>query len=157
MNEEKFVEEINDIGFTLWEGRFDPECIEELNKWAEENYPPERGHDKNMKWFGWETVKDMTPEEIAEVDWAYYWTDEPKGNHFIDNIIKPDLGKAADAAFGAGILAMQAYQKAKRMEAKLLPKSQIQKVYSANPEAADFYRQRHQSFRQQRETYHPIA
>jgi len=102
MNEEKFVEEINDIGFTLWEGRFDPECIEELNKWAEENYPPERGHDKNMKWFGWETVKDMTPEEIAEVDWAYYWTDEPKGNHFIDNIIKPDLGKCADAAFGAG-------------------------------------------------------
>jgi|SaaInl5LU_22_DNA_1037371.scaffolds.fasta_scaffold19867_2 xylulokinase len=65
--------------------------------------------------------------------------------------------RAVDAAFGAGILAMQAYQKAKRMEAKLLPKSQIQKVYSANPEAADFYRQRHQSFRQQRETYHPIA
>ena len=111
MNEEKFVEEINDIGFTLWEGRFDPECIEELNKWAEENYPPERGHDKNMKWFGWETVKDMTPEEIAEVDWAYYWTDEPKGNHFIDNIIKPDLGKCADAAFGAARRAILLCQK----------------------------------------------
>jgi ectoine hydroxylase-related dioxygenase (phytanoyl-CoA dioxygenase family) len=96
MNKEKFINEINHIGFTVHENVFDHDMIVDLNEYAS-TLQPQRGHDKNMKWYGWNNVEDMkNPKE--EIDWAYYWT--PHVNHpHIENI-KHQLSPMADAAFG---------------------------------------------------------
>ncbi len=101
MDKERFVNEINDIGFTVHENAFDADCIRELNDYAS-TFEAERGHTKDLKWYGWNNILDMKQkgEDPKNIDWAYYWTAEPEGNHFIDNVIKPELGKCADAAFG---------------------------------------------------------
>jgi len=96
MDKEKFINEINHIGFTVHENVFDHDMIVDLNEYAS-TLQPQRGHDKNMKWYGWNNVEDMkNPKE--EIDWAYYWT--PHVNHpHIENI-KHQLSPMADAAFG---------------------------------------------------------
>jgi len=96
MDKEKFINEINHIGFTVHENVFDHNMIVDLNEYAS-TLQPQRGHDKNMKWYGWNNVEDMkNPKE--EIDWAYYWT--PHVNHpHIENI-KHQLSPMADAAFG---------------------------------------------------------
>jgi len=96
MDKEKFINEINHIGFTVHENVFDHNMIVDLDEYAS-TLQPQRGHDKNMKWYGWNNVEDMkNPKE--EIDWAYYWT--PHVNHpHIENI-KHQLSPMADAAFG---------------------------------------------------------
>jgi len=96
MDKEKFINEINHIGFTVHENVFDHDMIVNLDEYAS-TLQPQRGHDKNMKWYGWNNVEDMkNPKE--EIDWAYYWT--PHVNHpHIENI-KHQLSPMADAAFG---------------------------------------------------------
>ena len=102
MDENRFVKEINDIGFTVHSDTFDKDCIQELNEYAS-TFAPERGHTRDLKWYGWNQIQEQVAEgkdPHKEIDWAYFWTDEPKENHFIDNVIKPKLGKCADAVFG---------------------------------------------------------
>ena len=86
MDREKFINEINDTGFTVHRDVFDPNIIQELNEYAQ-TIPPERGHDKNMKWHGWQECKQLE-NPVTDVDWAYYWT------HQIDH---PHLDKIKDA------------------------------------------------------------
>ena len=98
MDREKFINEINHIGFTVHENVFDISIIEELNNYAK-TLNPERGHDKKMNWFGWNKVEKMeNPAE--EVDWAYYWT--PHVHHPHVEKIKDQLSPMADATFGEG-------------------------------------------------------
>jgi len=102
MNQTRFVDDINDVGFTVHQDVFDKDCISELNQYAS-TFAPERGHTKDLKWWGWNQISEQIEKgknPHNEIDWAYFWTAEPKGNNFIDNIIKPELGKCADAAFG---------------------------------------------------------
>lgn len=65
------------------------------------------------------------------------------------------LPRATDAAFGASVLAMQAHRKTTGITNQSSASSHIHKTYLPNPDEVDFYRQRHQAFRQQRETFHP--
>ena len=96
MDKEKFVGEINDIGFTVHQNVFDPVMINELRQFSE-TLGPERGHDMNKKWYGWNTVKQMkNPEQ--EVDWAYYWTTSVSHPHI--KTIQDQLANCADAVFG---------------------------------------------------------
>lgn len=98
MDRERFVNDINNIGFTVHHDVFDHEKIRVLNEYAS-SLPPERGHDKNMKWHGWNTVSKMK-EPMHEVDWAYYWT--PHVHHEYIDEIKQHLAPMANAAFGDG-------------------------------------------------------
>jgi hypothetical protein len=98
INRESFLQELDEIGFTVQRGIFDTQKVSELNEFAT-TLPPERGHDKNKKWYGWETVKEME-NPATEVDWAYYWTEQVT-HPYIDEI-REHLGKYADAAFGEG-------------------------------------------------------
>lgn len=96
MDRERFLNEINDVGFTVHQNAFDKEEIAELNEYAK-TLNPERGHDKNKKWYGWNEVKKYeNPKE--EIDWAYYWT--PNVQHPTIGKIKGQLHPLADAAFG---------------------------------------------------------
>ena len=51
MDENRFVREINDVGFTVHSDTFDKDCIQELNEYAA-TFQPERGHTKDLKWWG---------------------------------------------------------------------------------------------------------
>ena len=59
MDQQRFVKEINDIGFTVHENAFDKDCISELNEYAS-TFEAERGHDKNLKWYGWNNILDLS-------------------------------------------------------------------------------------------------
>jgi hypothetical protein len=98
VNREKFLHEIEHIGFTVHQNQFDKQMIAELNEYAK-TLNPERGHDKDKKWYGWNSVSKMEDPK-KEIDWAYYWT--PNVNHPHINKIKGELHPLADAAFGAG-------------------------------------------------------
>lgn len=98
INRDTFLKELDEIGFTVQRGAFDVEKVKELEEYAK-TLGPERGHDKNIKWYGWNQVSEMeNPEE--QVDWAYYWTKQIE--HPIVEEFKLTLGKYADAAFGEG-------------------------------------------------------
>lgn len=96
VNRETFIKEIDEIGFTVQQDVFDREMISELNQFAE-TLGPERGHDKAMKWYGWNHVEAMEDPK-NEVDWAYYWT--PNVSHPHIKTIKNEIAPLADAAFG---------------------------------------------------------
>lgn len=96
MDKEKFMNTFNHVGFTVQRDIFDKNKIEELNQWAE-TVSPERGHDKNKKWYGWNQVSEMK-NPLEEVDWAYYWTKQI--DHPYVEEIKETLSQYADAAFG---------------------------------------------------------
>lgn len=93
----KFITDLNVEGFTVHKGIFDKNDIAELNEYAA-TLGPERGHDKNQKWYGWNTVAKMSAEDIAQVDWAYYWT--PHAYHPIIGKIKSSLEPCIDQVFG---------------------------------------------------------
>jgi len=96
MDREKFINDINHTGFTVHQNIFDQNIIHELNSYAE-TLNPERGHDKNLNWFGWNNVAEMeNPKE--QVDWAYYWTPHVEHHHI--DYIKQRLSILANAAFG---------------------------------------------------------
>ena len=96
MNKDKFINEIENIGFTVHEDVFDKNMISELNEFAKK-IPPQRGHDKDVKWYGWNNVAEME-NPLTDVDWAYYWTQDVFHPH-VDHI-KQELSPMADAAFG---------------------------------------------------------
>lgn len=98
MNKDKFINEIENIGFTVHEDVFDKNMISELNEFAKK-IPPQRGHDKDVKWYGWNNVAEME-NPLTDVDWAYYWTQDVFHPH-VDHI-KQELSPMADAAFGPG-------------------------------------------------------
>lgn len=98
LNREKFLHEIEHVGFTVYQNQFDKQMIAELDEYAK-TLNPERGHDKDKKWYGWNNVSKMEDPK-KEIDWAYYWT--PNVNHPHINKIKGELHPLADAAFGAG-------------------------------------------------------
>ena len=98
MDKDKFINEIENIGFTVHEDVFDKNMISELNEFAK-TIPPQRGHDKDVKWYGWNNVAQME-NPLTDVDWAYYWTQDVAHPH-IDHI-KQELSPMADAAFGPG-------------------------------------------------------
>jgi len=93
---DKFIHEIQQIGFTVQENAFDPERVNELNEFAK-TIPPERGHTKDQKWHGWNEVNQME-NPYTDVDWAYYWTKQVQ--HQIIEDFKLTLGHYADLAFG---------------------------------------------------------
>jgi ectoine hydroxylase-related dioxygenase (phytanoyl-CoA dioxygenase family) len=96
VNREKFLNEIEHVGFTVHQSVFDNPMIAELNEYAK-TLGPERGHSIDQKWYGWNSVAEMqNPKE--EIDWAYYWTPHVEHPH-IDKI-KHELRPLADAAFG---------------------------------------------------------
>ena len=96
VNREKFLNEIEHVGFTVHENVFDPQVVTELNEYAS-TLDPQRGHDKNMKWYGWNNVETMENPK-TDVDWAYYWT--PHVHHPHIDKIKEHLSPLATAAFG---------------------------------------------------------
>ena len=96
MDKDKFINEIENIGFTVHEDVFDKNMISELNEFAK-TIPPQRGHDKDVKWYGWNNVAEME-NPLTDVDWAYYWTQDVFHPH-VDHI-KQELSPMADAAFG---------------------------------------------------------
>ena len=96
MDKDKFINEIEDIGFTVHEDVFDKNMISELNEFAK-TIPPQRGHDKNITWYGWNNVAEME-NPLTDIDWAYYWTQDVFHPH-VDHI-KQELSPMADAAFG---------------------------------------------------------
>lgn len=98
VNKDKFLNEIEHTGFTVHDDVFDKDMIRELDEYAA-TLGPQRGHDKNKKWYGWNHVAEMdNPKE--QVDWAYYWTAHVEHEHI--DTIKRELSPLADAAFGAG-------------------------------------------------------
>ena len=98
VDDKKFQQEIEDIGFTVHQNVFDKQAINELDEYAQ-TLPPDRGHDKNKKWYGWNQVSQMKDPE-NEVDWAYYWTPEPK--HSTITTVYQTLSPLCDATFGFG-------------------------------------------------------
>jgi ectoine hydroxylase-related dioxygenase (phytanoyl-CoA dioxygenase family) len=96
VNREKFLNEIEHIGFTIHRNVFDKQIISELNEYAK-TLNPERGHDKNQKWYGWNHVSKYENAK-EEVDWGYYWT--PYAEHPHIETVKKELAPLADAAFG---------------------------------------------------------
>ena len=96
INRERFINDIDHIGFTVHEDIFDKEKIAELNEYAK-TLPPERGHDKNLKWHGWNTVSKMD-DPHKQIDWAYYWTAQAR--HSYIEKIKEHLSPMGNAAFG---------------------------------------------------------
>ena len=98
VDDKKFQQEIEDIGFTVHQNVFDKQAISELDEYAQ-TLKPDRGHDKNKKWYGWNQVSQMKDPE-NEVDWAYYWTPEP--NHSTIATVYQTLSPLCDAAFGFG-------------------------------------------------------
>ena len=96
INKEQFLAELDEIGFTVQRSAFDPEVIAELDQWAA-SLPPERGHGMDKKWYGWKQVSEME-NPAADVDWAYYWTEQI--NHPTIDKLKQTLNQYADAAFG---------------------------------------------------------
>jgi len=70
INRDVFLQELDEIGFTVQRGAFDVEKVKELEEYAK-TLGPERGHDKNIKWYGWNHVSEME-KPLEEVDWAYY-------------------------------------------------------------------------------------
>ena len=98
MDKDKFIDEIENIGFTVHKDVFDKNMISELTELAKTS-PPQRGHDQDIKWYGWNNVAEME-NPLTDVDWAYYWTQDVFHPH-IDQI-KQELSPMADAAFGPG-------------------------------------------------------
>jgi len=101
MNEidsKKFQRDIHNIGFTVHENIFSKEDIAELNQYAMK-LKPERGHDMNQKWYGWNKVKNME-NPIDDVDWAYYWT--VKAKHPLISKVYDAFRPLCDSALGKG-------------------------------------------------------
>jgi ectoine hydroxylase-related dioxygenase (phytanoyl-CoA dioxygenase family) len=96
IDNQKFINEINDIGFTVHQDVFDPNIIRELEEYAQ-TMPPERGHDKNMQWHGWQECEQLE-NPATDIDWAYYWTHQIEHPHL--DKIKDSLKLCCDAAFG---------------------------------------------------------
>jgi len=96
VNSQQYIDEITSTGFTVHKNIFDPQMINELREFSQ-TLDPERGHDMNKKWYGWNSVEKMeNPKE--EVDWAYYWTKNVSHPHI--KTIQKELACCADAAFG---------------------------------------------------------
>ena len=96
MNRDGFLHDLNHVGFTVQHNAFDMDMISQLNSFAE-SLPPERGHSKDRKWWGWEKCQSLENPK-TDVDWAYYWTKQV--DHPIISKMKETLGQYADAAFG---------------------------------------------------------
>lgn len=96
IDKELFINQLTEIGFTKQDSVFDIDMISELNAYAE-TLKPERGHDKNQKWYGWNQVEKLSDPK-NEIDWAYYWTSHAEHPHI--ETIKNTLTPLADAAFG---------------------------------------------------------
>lgn len=94
----RFVNDIEHEGFTVHQNIFDPEKIAELDAYAA-TLPPQRGHDKDKKWYGWNSVSEMQ-DPLHQVDWAYYWT--PNVYHPYIEEIKHHLAPSVDQIFGMG-------------------------------------------------------
>lgn len=95
VDKQRFISEITDIGFTKQDSVFPAEMIKELNDYAD-SLKPERGHDMNQKWHGWNEVEKL--EDPFSVNWAYYWSAHAEHPHI--ETIKQTLEPLADAAFG---------------------------------------------------------
>jgi len=98
METKEFLDTINHRGFVVGQNHFDKEMIVELNQFGE-GLGPERGHDLNRKWYGWNTIEKMK-DPLNEVNWAYYWTKQVEHPHI--SFIQKELSPYADIAFGHG-------------------------------------------------------
>ncbi len=96
IDQDRFVRDIEHEGFTVHREIFDLDKIKELNDYAA-TLTPERGHDKNKKWYGWNTVSKMA-EPMSEVDWGYFWT--ARAEHPYIEEIKNALRPCVNATFG---------------------------------------------------------
>jgi len=98
VDKEKFIDDIDNIGFTVHQSAFDPNVIKELDEYAK-TMRPMRGHALDRSWHGWDACASMQDPQ-QEVDWAYYWTDDVSDHAIVQEHITPVLGECADAAFG---------------------------------------------------------
>lgn len=87
--------ELDDLGFAVSDKVFDRDKIISLNEVAS-RLPPFVGMLQNFKW--------MNPEKASqgELDWAYYWSQIPEDNYYINDTIFPALEKVCDQVFTKG-------------------------------------------------------
>jgi ectoine hydroxylase-related dioxygenase (phytanoyl-CoA dioxygenase family) len=96
VDNDRFLRDIEHEGFTVHHDVFDNNKIAELNEYAM-TLGPERGHDINQKWHGWNSV-ELLNDPLNEVDWAYYWT--PRAEHSYIESIKTSLEPSVNGIFG---------------------------------------------------------
>ena len=84
--------ELEDLGFAVSDKVFDRNEIISLNKVASK-LQPFVGMLQNFEW--------MNPEKASQknLDWAYYWSQIPEDNSYINDIILPTLSQVADKVF----------------------------------------------------------
>lgn len=85
--------DLNDNGFAISEKVFDENSILSLNDIASK-LPPSVGMLQNFDWINNDKVKD-----IVNPDWAYYWSQIPEDNTYINNTIFPALENVCNKVF----------------------------------------------------------
>ena len=96
IDKNRFVRDIGHDGFTVHKEVFDKDKIAELDAFAA-TLPPQRGHDKHKKWYGWNHVQSLE-NPLTDVDWGYYWT--ATVDHPIIDEIKAAMAPSVDQIFG---------------------------------------------------------
>ena len=88
---------LDEDGVVIIDSVFDKTSLNSLNEIAS-SIPPFVGTCKTRGWLDNYAVEKILNEGI-EIDWAYNWSQIPKDNQFINEVLFPTLNKIADSLF----------------------------------------------------------
>lgn len=83
--------DLNEDGFAISPKVFDKDSILSLNEIVSQ-LPPFVGMLQNFEWMNNDKVRNVQ----GELDWAYYWSQIPEDNSYINNVIFPTLEKVCN-------------------------------------------------------------
>ena len=97
MDFDYFLHELNNDGFAISEKVFDSQSIISLNSVASK-LPPSVGMLQNFDWMNNEKVR-AAGDDVINFNWAYYWSQIPEDNSYINDVIFPVLETTCNYIF----------------------------------------------------------